>query len=113
MLKLLFGDASARSPFEDGGNPPEDDGKGLCFRHQGYCIVEEVSAATVQSVLVKRKKWCNEFIAERLVQRTKPITNPVHWNRRYLFYRPQKAQKAVAVLFYPDLTSHTRPDKGI
>ena len=48
-------------------------------------IVDEVSATTAQNVLAKGGHQFNNFTTDRLVQRTKPITDPVHRNRNHLF----------------------------
>ena len=61
-------------------------------------IIEEVSATTVQNILAKGEQQFNDFTTGRLVQRTKPITHPVHRNRNQLFPRPKKAQRAASVL---------------
>ena len=72
------------SAFEEAGNPFEDDGECL-FALDTKDIVEEVSAATVQNILAKGEQQFNDFTTDRLVQRTKPITDPVHRNRNELF----------------------------
>ena len=41
--------------------------------------------ALVQNVLAKGEQQFNDFTTDRLVQRTKPITDPVHRNRNHLF----------------------------
>ena len=85
------------SAFEEGGNPFEDDGECL-FALDTKDIVEEVSATTVQNVLAKGEHQFNNFTTDRLVQRTKPITDPVDRNRNHLFSRPKKAHRAASVL---------------
>ena len=85
------------SAFEEAGNPFEDDGECL-FALDTKDIVEEVSATTVQNILAKGEQQFNDFTTDRLVQRTKPITDPVHRNRNHLFSRPKKADRAVLVL---------------
>ena len=61
-------------------------------------IIEEVSAISVQNTLAKGEQQFNDFTRDRLVQRTKPITDPVHRNRNHLFSRLKKAQRAESVL---------------
>ena len=106
------------SAFEEVGNPFEDYGECL-FALDTKDIVEEVSATTVQNVLAKAEQQFNDFTTDRLVQRTIPITDPVHRNRNHLFSRPKKANRAALVLksdcslFFPDFTSHARPDEEI
>ena len=85
------------SAFEEAGNPLEDDGECL-FALDVKDIVQEVSASTAQDVLAKGEQQFNDFITVRLVQRTKPITDPVHINWNHLFSRPKKAQRAASVL---------------
>ena len=85
------------SAFEEAGNPFEDDGEFL-FTLDTKDIVEEVSATTVQNILVKGEQQLHDFTTDRLVQRTKPITDPVHRNRNHLFSRPKKAHRAASVL---------------
>ena len=80
------------SAVEDAGNPFEADGECL-FALDTKDIVEEVSATTVHNVLAGGEQQVNRF-----VQRTKPITGPVHRNRNHLFSRPKKAQRAPSVL---------------
>ena len=75
-------------------------------------IIEEVSATTVQNSLAKGEQQFNDFTTDRIVQRTKPITHPVHRNRNQLFSRPKKAQRAASVL-KSDFTSHARSEKEI
>ena len=105
------------SAFEEAGNPFEDYGECL-FPLDTKDIVEEVSATTVQNVLAKGEHKFNDFTIDRLVQRTKPITDPVHRNRNHLFSRPKNAHREASVLksdfsFFPDFTSHARPEKEI
>ena len=82
------------SAFEEAGNPFEDNGECL-FALDTKDIVEDVSATTIHNVLAGGEQQFNHFTTDRLVQRTKPITDQV---RNHLLSRPMRAKRAASVL---------------
>ena len=96
MQNAYTGDVDALvSAFEEAGNPFKDDGECL-FALDIKDIVQEVSASTVQNVLAKGEQQFNDFTTVRSLQRTKPITDPVHRSRNHLFSTKDSTESSVS-----------------
>ena len=79
--------------FEEAGNPFEDDG-GCHFALDSKVIVDAAALTAVSSVITSRIQQYNNFVEERLENRTKPIKNPLRKNKLHVFVQKRKAQKS-------------------
>lgn len=73
--------------MEDLGNPfKEDSGDLLAIDTKDIMPVEVVES--VQNIKKIGQSQYKAFVTERMVERTKPITHPIKWNKLPLFSRP-------------------------
>ena len=75
--------------MEGFGNPFNEESKDLIFLDTKF-VADEDGVSRIQQMEDLGKKQCDAFIAERLMQRKKPLQDPITRNKLSLFEGPTK-----------------------
>ena len=75
--------------LDDLGNPFEEEGKDLIVLDTKV-VADEGGVSRMQQIEDLGVKQCDTFISERLIQRTKPLDDPISRNKLSFFETPSK-----------------------